>query len=167
MLRALFALFLTIAFDFSGAQVPIKMWDSCFGGSKPDIVDGVVETPDNGIILAGVSASNYDGNKSQISQGYYDFWVVKADANGNLVWDKRFGESNDGAFDIQSTIDGNYIVGGYSQSAANGDKSENSHGNKDFWLVKINPSGDKMWDHCYGGKKGETLPGAKSTADGG
>lgn len=168
LLCATLAFFLTSGSSPVSAQVPTKMWDVRFGGSKFDVPDGIIETPDNGIMIAGVSASNNDGNKSQISQGLYDFWVVKTDANGNMQWDKRFGGTDDdGAYDIQQTGDGNYLISGYSASPANGDKSENTRGNKDFWAIKISPDGNKIWDHCYGGNKGEVLRGALPASDGG
>lgn len=133
-------LFVSELFSAS-AQIPTKMWDVRFGGSKYDIPDGIIETPDNGFILVGVSASNNDGNKSQVGQGYYDFWIIRTDAYGNKMWDRRFGGSDDdGAYDIQQTADGNYLVSGYSSSAANEDKSESGNGNKDFWVMKISPS---------------------------
>lgn len=160
-------LFVSELFSAS-AQIPTKMWDVRFGGSKYDIPDGIIETPDNGFILVGVSASNNDGNKSQVGQGYYDFWIIRTDAYGNKMWDRRFGGSDDdGAYDIQQTADGNYLVSGYSSSAANEDKSESGNGNKDFWVMKISPLGNKIWDHCYGGSKGEVLRGALTTSDGG
>jgi hypothetical protein len=150
------------------AQIPTKMWDVRFGGSKFDIPDGIIETPDHGFMIVGVSASNNDGNKSQVGQGYYDFWIVRTDAYGTKLWDRRFGGSDDeGAYDIQITSDSNYLVSGYSSSVANEDKSESGNGNKDFWVLKISPAGNKIWDHCYGANKGEILRGALATNDGG
>lgn len=168
LLCATLAFFLTSGSSPVSAQIPTKMWDVRFGGSKYDIPDGIIETPDQGFILVGVSASNNDGNKSQVGQGYYDFWIIRTDEYGNKMWDRRYGGSDDeGAYDIQQTADGNYLVSGYSSSPANEDKSESGNGNKDFWAIKISPDGNKIWDHCYGGNKGEVLRGALPASDGG
>jgi hypothetical protein len=166
--RVMLGLILFISPGITSAQAPTKLWDARFGGSKLDIVDGVLKTSDNGFMLVGVSASNNDGNKTQIGQGYYDYWVTKTNANGVKEWDRTFGGTDDdGAYDIQQTSDGNYLVSGYSSSGANGDKSEESKGNKDFWIIKISPAGNKIWDHVYGGNRGEVLRSALVTSDGG
>ena len=47
---------------------------------------------------------------------------------------------------IQKTSDGNAIIGGYSYSNISGDKTENSKGLGDYWLVKLNiNTGDLIW----------------------
>ena len=58
-------------------------------------MSSVAETTDGGFILGGTSVSNISGNKTQLSQGGADYWIVKIDANGNKQWDRRFGGSGD------------------------------------------------------------------------
>ena len=42
-------------------------------------------------------------------------------------------------------------MAGSSNSPISGDKSENSRGYDDFWIVKIDENGSKIWDKRYGG----------------
>jgi len=71
-----------------------------------------------------------------------DMYVMKADAQGNLLWDRQFGGSRpDYAYNITETGDGNYFIVGYSASFGGGDL--------DVYLVKMDPSGNKIWEKTY------------------
>jgi Secretion system C-terminal sorting domain len=52
---------------------------------------------------------------------------------------------------IEATSDGGYIIAGSTTSSANGDITQNNHGGKDFWVVKLNASGNVQWEKNYGG----------------
>src|SRR5664280_2681071 len=83
--------------------------------------------------------NNVTGN-----HGGYDYWVVKLDTSGNIVWQKSLGGSvNDYAYSIQQTSDGDYIVAGASNSN-DGDVTGNHvtgnywySGTADYWIVKL------------------------------
>ena len=67
-----------------------------------------------------------------------DYWVVKIDALGNKLWDKRFGVAGDDWSNrVITTSDGGILLVGSSSSGTGGDKSEQSRGNTDFWILKI------------------------------
>src|SRR5688572_14054590 len=71
------------------AQIgPAKLWDKTFGGSGGEELTSLQQTSDGGYILGGLSYSGISGDKTQVSQGDRDYWVVKLDANGNKLWDK-------------------------------------------------------------------------------
>ncbi|RKZ25341.1 hypothetical protein DRQ29_06495, partial [bacterium] len=68
----------------------------------------------------------------------------------SIVWQRSLGGSgNDEAFSIQQTTDGGFIVAGESPSN-DGDVSGN-HGERDYWVVKLNSSGDIVWQKWLGG----------------
>ena len=95
-------------------------------------------------------------------------WAVKINASGGKVWDKRFGgNAGDYCESVVSTTDGGYLLAGYSVSPANGDKSEAVRGSWDFWAVKINASGTKVWDKRFGGSGTDQCKGVIATAGGG
>src|SRR6478736_6519283 len=130
----------------------IKQWDATFGGTGPDELHSLVQTADGGYILGGASLSNTSGDKSQNTKGGKDFWTVKIDANGIKQWDVDFGGNEfEELFTIQQSADLGYIMGGYSLSGINGDKTDPSRGRYDYWVVKTNASGIKQWDANYGG----------------
>jgi len=67
-----------------------------------------------------------------------DYWIVKTDSVGNIQWQNTIGGTDeDWLYSIQQTSDEGYILGGCSKSNTSGDKTENSNGGEDYWIVKI------------------------------
>jgi len=135
-----------------------------FGGSDDDRAYCIQQTSDGGYIVAGYTYSNdidVSGN-----QGVYDYWVVKLDSSGNIEWQKCFGGSDDDrAYCIQQTSNGGYIVAGYTESN-NGDVSGN-HGKNDYWIVKLDSSGNIEWQKCLGGYYNDYACSIQQTSNGG
>jgi len=117
--------------DFSecgeyGGFIAIKMdtlgniiWSRCYGGSEFSAAHAVINTSDGGFILVGETYSN-DGNVTG-AHGIADCWVVKLDANGNLLWEQAFGGTNyDSGEEIVQLPTGDYAIIAQSQSN-NGD----------------------------------------------
>lgn len=140
------------------------VWRRYFGGTNNDRAYDVIETPDNGYILAGAAESeDFDITNPK---GSYDFWVIKVDNSGNLVWQKSYGGSEiDIAYAITKTNDGNYIVVGDVRST-DGDVSNNL-GNADLWVIEINGNGDLIWEKTFGGTGFDTARGVYPAQDGG
>src|SRR6478736_5813238 len=67
-------------------------------------------------------------------------------------WDKTIGgTASDYINSLAQTSDGGYIIGGNSLSNIGGDKSQPSFLNSwDYWIVKLNPTGNKVWDKTFG-----------------
>ncbi len=83
-------------------------------------------------------------------------------------WDKRFGGSDlDNLYSLQQTMDGGYILGGRSASGISGDKTEDSRGKHDYWVIKIDANGIKQWDKRFGGDSYDALYSLQQTTDGG
>ncbi len=145
-----------------------KQWDRRFGGTESDFLRSACQAPDGGYLLGGDSMSGATGDKTQGSWGGSDYWIVKVDANGVKQWDRRFGGTGtDMCQSVQPTPDGGYIVGGFSSSGADGDKTEASRGGTDYWIVKVDSTGAKQWDRRFGGSGTEELCNVFPTADGG
>ncbi len=145
-----------------------KQWDKTIGGSDDDYLYSLQQTADGGYILGGNSYSNISGDKSQNSKGSSDYWAVKLNAVGTKEWDKTIGGvNNDYLLSLQQTVEGGYIVGGYSDSRASGDKSENSKSgiDSDYWVVKLNTAGSKEWDKTIGGSSYDALFSLQQTRD--
>jgi hypothetical protein len=154
--------------DLLAQTAPVKQWDKTFGGNDLDQISCLKQTSDGGFILGGSSNSGISGDKSQASQGYHDYWVVKLDTQGNKLWDKTFGGNNeDFLFSIQQTSDGGYILGGFSESGISGDKSQASKGKTDYWIVRLDIKGNKLWDKAFGGNNIDILHTLQQTSDGG
>ncbi|WP_138478189.1 CBM96 family carbohydrate-binding protein [Dyadobacter bucti] len=139
------------------------------------------QTADGGYILGGSSSAPAGGDKSENpkgtnSTGSYipsDYWVIKLSATGSRQWDRTLGGNLDDVFaSVHQTKDGGYLVAGYSSSSAGGDKTEGPKGanlsqSEDYWLVKLNATGTKLWDKSIGGGKADILTSMELTADGG
>ena len=84
------------------------------------------------------------------------------------IWDKTIGGNRDDLLkSIQQTKEGGYILGGDSESDQSGDKTQGYKGETDYWIVKQNASGTKVWDKTFGGAKFEYLSVVLPTKDGG
>jgi hypothetical protein len=116
----------------------VIQWQNTIGGSGYDHLTSIQQTSDGGYVLGGSSESNISGDKKENPMGYDDFWMVKVDSLGDIQWQNTIGgNSYDYLHSIQQTGDGGYILGGWSGSDISGDKSENSMGSGDYWIVKL------------------------------
>lgn len=142
-------------------------WDKTIGSNDDDELRAIQVTPDGGYILAGYSSSNSNGMKSEDAIGGYDCWVVKLSSTGNIQWENTLGgTAGEIATSIICTDDG-YLLGAYSQSDASADKSEDNIGEYDFWVVKLDNSGNIVWDNTIGGTNPDFLRSVIQTEDGG
>jgi len=133
-----------------------------------DLLYDIQQTKDDGYILGGYSASYINGDKTQDTWGAWDYWIVKTDSLGTKQWDKDFGGTDgDFLYSIQQTSDGGYILGGISSSNISGDKTQNTRGTIDYWIVKTDSLGNKLWDKDFGGTDDDLLHSIQQTADGG
>jgi len=122
------------------------------------------QTNDNGYIIAGLTNSN-DGDVT-LNQGVRDYWIVKLNMTGDLIWEKSLGGSGDDrAYSIKQTSNNNYIIGGFS-SSHDGDVTANN-GDGDCWIVNLNPEGNILWQKALGGSSTDTAHNIQETIDGG
>jgi hypothetical protein len=124
------------------------IWRRYFGGTQNDRSFDAVQANDGGFVITGFTESNdFDITDSR---GSYDYWVIKLDTNGNLVWETSVGGSGiDQARSIVKTNNNSYLVVGNSFST-DGDVTENL-GNSDFFIANINDNGEVVWTKNYGG----------------
>ena len=144
------------------------VWQNTIGGSSTDFLFFITPTPSGGYILGGSSSSNISGDKTENCNGSYDYWVVKIDSLGAIQWQNTIGGSSaEELFSITTSHDGGYVLAGYSKSNISGDKTENSHGGEDYWVVKIDSLGNIVWQNTIGGSDDEQLLSITSSSDGG
>jgi len=156
-------------FNISGSGS--LLWQKCLGGSSDDVAESLGTTFDGGYILGGTTTST-DGDVKGLHSTSQDYWVVKTDGIGNLVWQKCLGGSGgDQCYSVQQTTDGGYIVGG-SSGSKDGDVTgmhltKTGVASRDAWIVKLDDTGHILWQKCYGGSDEDWCQRIIQTKDGG
>ena len=147
---------LTLAFHIQQAdasEAPATEWKKTYGGDFRDYAESIVETSDGGYALAGWTAS--------FGTGYADAWLVKVDSSGSQEWNRTYGgDIGDKARSVVETSDGGYALAGHTQSYGVGYQV-------DFWLVKLDSSGNVQWNKTYGGDHDDEAYSVVETSDGG
>jgi hypothetical protein len=128
------------------------LWTRTYGGTEADQAFCVDQTADDGYIVAGQTYS--------FGAGEADFYLVKANSLGNMVWSRTYGGSDSSyAQSVQQTTDGGYILAGGTYSFGAGDA--------DFYIVKTDPLGDTLWTRTEGGSDHDWAHSVQQTTDGG
>ncbi|MBK7965127.1 MAG: T9SS type A sorting domain-containing protein [Bacteroidetes bacterium] len=144
------------------------LWQNVIGGNDVDMMRSIQLTSDNGFICSGYSKSGISGNKTDDNFGYEDIWIVKVDSVGMLQWQVNLGgESSEDCNSIVQTLNGEYIVGGFSSSNISGNKVESRIGQFDYWIIKLDSFGNIIWQNTIGGVEEERIYELFQTTDGG
>lgn len=129
-------------------------WENTYGGSSYDYAQSIqaLDGVNGGYIVAGWTYS--------FGAGGWDYWVLKLDSIGSIVWQHTYGgyPGTDVANSIQETSDGGYIVAGWTNSF---------NGLEDYWVLKLNNDGSIAWQKSYGGEGVEEAGSIQETNDGG
>ncbi|PZX92029.1 T9SS C-terminal target domain-containing protein [Flavobacterium aquariorum] len=162
-----------------------EQWQKTIGGSGQDELLCAFQTSDGGYMLGGSSNSTLNPKtditekgtidvkpdltaKIEKCRGNMDYWIVKLDNTGAVQWQKTYGgEYADVLRSMEQTVDGGYILGGYSNSSRSGDKTEENNGIGDYWILKIDNLGTIEWQKAYGGNGDNQLYVIHQTTDGG
>ncbi len=144
-------------------------WSRTIGGNKTDIIKCIVNTYDGGYLIAGISNSDSGEQKTSKNIGMQDIWILKIDILGNIEWQKTLGSmASENIYDAIKTKDG-YLIAGTSTGENDDYEKEftenkdiilqkgKNKGNDDFWLVKIDLSGNEVWQKSFGGKYKDVL----------
>jgi len=144
-------------------QLNQVLLNAVFGGEAYDSFSDFTSTPDGGFIAVGLSTSTQgDGTGAK---GGQDLWVVKFNNQGEKIWHKKFGGSQeDIANTILRTSSNNYLILG-STLSDDGDVTNNK-GQRDAWVINIDGDGNLIWQKTYGGSGDEFLYNIKSSGDG-
>jgi hypothetical protein len=123
-------------------------WAKTFGGIYSDYARGVVVTPENDYIVVGSALSeNFDGTDGK---GFADGWVMKISKDGQQLWKKSYGGTNDDfTAGVAPTLDGGYLISG--NTASNDGDVKVNKGKADAWLFKIDKNGVLLWEKTFGG----------------
>jgi hypothetical protein len=146
------------------------IWEKSFGGTNLEFAGGIVQTTDSGFVIVG-SSTSIDGDLTS-SYGSSDYWVLKIDQQGNLLWQKNLGGTQDDyAYSVTLNNQGEIILVGESKSMngnVTGHHYDTNYGtNNDIWIVKLSTSGSIIWEKCFGGALEETAYSIDNCTHGG
>jgi len=151
---------LTVKTDLKGNLI----WAKNFGGSKDENSNNVSPSFSGGLIVGGFT--DFDDYDVSLNIGNGDIWFFELDKDGDKKWEKTFGGLAGDLFQsVKQTKDQNYIFGG-STASNDGDVKINNR-LWDYWLVKIDPLGNILWEKTFGSSGYETLSDMQVTPDGG
>jgi predicted secreted protein len=127
-----------------------SMWSKTYGGTQDDWGYYLIQSSDGGYAMEGYTRSF----------GGYKVYLVKADASGNMQWNKTYAIStlpNIGHYAIQ-TADGGYAIVGWTYISGQ---------DQDFTLYKTDSTGNLEWNMTYGGAGVENGYALLQDSDGG
>ncbi len=132
-----------------------KMWSKKYGGSSNDLLINIFPLENNEFMLVGSSCSD-DGDVSNSEDG--ELWLVRIDIDGNIIWDKSFGNEFNPFLDSATLLsDGSILLGaGLFESGQSWDIN----------LIKISSSGEELWRNELGGSSTELVNDVKEAANG-
>jgi len=133
------------------------IWEKTYGGSGGDEISRIHPSGDGGYYFVGSTSSLYTG-----AAGDFDFYLVKIDASGNLIWEKHYGGTDwDRAASFIITSDGGFLIAGYSASPEFGAVA------RDVYVVKLDATANIQWQKVYGWEHKDGAADLVATSDGG
>lgn len=120
------------------------LWKQNYGGSNYDQVTSIISSPSGGYIVSGATVSN-DGDVTGHIAGF-DFWVFEIDPQGNLLWQKPLGGTEEDISYSALLNSNNQIVLAGQSNSNNVDVSGN-HGGTDIWLAVLQSTMDISENH--------------------
>ena len=129
------------------------IWEKHFGGERDEYAGGIAGTDNGGVMIVGSS-------ESFSRRGAKDIYIVHLNKDGKLLSERTIGgKHNDEAKSLTRTADGNFMMAG---------AREVSHaGDADFFLMKLDQEGKKIWAKTLGQNENDVLNAVAPTPDGG
>jgi len=139
-------------FIASHAQAPDVLWSKAFGEDDSDIGKSVLQTSDNGFLIAGSFSDSVNGN---------EVWLIRTDHLGNIVWEKKYGQTfHEYGNSVCADHNGGFVIAGSTNSTANL--------RSDAFLMRTDAAGNIIWLKTYGDSSlYESANSVKKLSDGG
>ena len=135
------------------------LWKKNFGGSGTEVLYSVT-SDGSGYIAAGMSLSASSGSGGSGSVCYAI--IIKLDTNGDVIWNKTFGEGNYDIFNSVTADGSGYIAVGSSEGTGDPDTNENESAS----IVKFDTDGNVLWNKTFGGSGSDSFYSVAAVSDG-
>jgi hypothetical protein len=115
--------------DYNGDTLWYK--ESVYGTNPISFFNAVIANSDGTYIATGATGTSTNA----------DIWLVKFDANGNVMWQQAYGGvGHEEALSIDNGLVSGYILGGYTYA----------NGTRDAYVLKVTNAGIFEWDAIFG-----------------
>lgn len=139
-----------------------REWSFCYGGEFGETIGKIIPVAAGGYLFVGQAANSYPESGSG-SDGL-DAWIVRINAQGGVIWEKKYGGSKeDKALGVAETSNG-FIVTGYSRSSNYA--LTTNYGFSDYWTMKLDPDGNIVGNYVTGGNDNDQSASVVTLADG-
>ena len=165
---------LTIIFLFQGllpihAQVEDITWQKCLGTDETDYAYAAAKFRDGylfGILIGtdGPGITNFHYNPDHQNG---DAWIVFTDSLGEIIWERCYGGTENESPRKIIPVNENEIYLLNESRSTDGDVKSTNYGYRDIWVVKIDNTGNIIWERCYGAPNSDEAKDAVLTPDGG
>lgn len=120
-----------LLFKVNSAGIPL--WSKKYGGDGNEYAFSVIETTNGELVISGYTNSH--------NTGYGDMYIIKTNANGNLIWANTYdyGNTDDYSYSIIQTQDGGFAT----TAMIMGDTTY------DMAVLKLNSQGDIQFFKKY------------------
>jgi hypothetical protein len=120
------------------------LWTKTYGAAGKDRAEDMLLLADGGFLLVGTTAT---GDSSSAGVTAQDAWLVRTDAQGEVIWEKSYGGGGDDeAMAVHLLPDGGYAVVGYTESSSLG----GDVGLAQTYMLRVDAAGNKVWEKTYG-----------------
>lgn len=121
-------------------------WEKIYGDINWDSINAFQKITGGGYIAAGGTYSFGTVNR--------DIWILKLNGNGDVTWSRTIGDMGyDYANSVQQTIDGGFIVAGFTGT------------NSSAWIIKLDTNGTVEWQKRYSGDGRYVAASIRQTQD--
>ena len=113
------------------------IWSKTYGGVESEYGTNIIPTSDGNILISGKTESFGAGS-------FGDIYLIKVNTNGDTLWTKSYPDQDQDQevpFNLLETSDGGYLVTGTNEDNSNP---------RGLYLLKVNSSGNKLWDNTIG-----------------
>ena len=117
-------------------QTGDTIWTKTYGTPNQDYGQSVIQTSDQGYMIAGRTYASYT-----LESG--DAWALKTDLNGDTLWTKKYGGNDEDIFYCVMETENGYLFTGQTRSFG--------PGYVNVYAVRTDYEGDTIWTRTYGG----------------
>ena len=118
------------------------LWEQTYGTDFEDVVSGILQTSDGNYLIGGYTNDSQNSNDD-------DFYLIKLDTEGNILWEKIFGNdidqnntSLDRVNDIYEGPDGTLYLAIIAQNL-------NRNGDFGPGIIALDSQGEELWQQAY------------------